>query len=140
MLQYRITYHIDIKIKTAEYAICRQFYKCIMISSIRLLIKSSLFSIASNIFISDLKILSSTSFKEGEPPESITSKFPFSLRNGLIGFSDLDLEWMILAFLGIQCVLTNANIDTNISGSCMIAYPKTTTYVSTSAINSMKVS
>ena len=105
----------------------------------RLLIKSNFFSIASNILISDLKILSSTSLKEGEPPESITSKFPFSLRNGLIGFSDLDLEWMILAFLGIQCVLTNANIDTNISGSCMMAYPKTITYVSMSVINSMKL-
>ena len=101
--------------------------------------KSSLFSIASNIFISDLKILSSTSFKEGEPPEFITSYFPPSFRNGLIGSSDLNLEWMIFAVLGMQCVLTNANIETNISGSCMIAYPKTTTYVSMSAINSMKL-
>ena len=121
-------------------AICRRFYKCIMISSMRLLIKSNFFSVASNIFISDLKILSSNSFNEGEPPEFITSYFACSFRDGLVGSCALDLvEWMILAFLGMKCFLTNANIDTNISGSCMIAYPKTTTYVSTSAINSMKL-
>ena len=102
-------------------AIFRRFYYCFMISSMRLLIKSNFFSIASNIFISVFKILSSTSFKECDPPEFMTSYFRFSFRNGLIGSSDLDVEWVILAFLGMKCFLTNANIDTNISGSCMIA-------------------